>query len=140
VRGAVDVDLHVSTSGTDADVVVKLIDVHPDHASSGMAGFQQMVRGEPFRGKFRESFERPVPFVPNEPARIAFTLGEVAHTFRRGHRVMLHVQGSWFPLIDRNPQTFTHIPNARPDQFVKATHRVYRGGVRASSIILPVAR
>lgn len=140
VLGAVDVDLHVSTSGTDADVVVKLIDVHPDHASPGMAGFQQMVRGEPFRGKFRESFERPVPFVPNEPARIAFTLGEVAHTFRRGHRVMLHVQGSWFPLIDRNPQTFTHIPDAGPEQFVKATHRVYRGGSRASSVVLPVAR
>lgn len=140
VLGAVEVDLHVSTSGTDADFVVKLIDVHPDGAASAMAGYQQMVRGEPFRGKFRESFETPVAFVPNQPARIAFTLGEVAHTFRRGHRVMLHVQGSWFPLIDRNPQTFTHIPDARPDQFVKATHRVHRGGARATSIVLPVAR
>lgn len=140
VLGAVNVDLHVSTSGTDADFVVKLIDVHPDTATAAMGGYQQMVRGEPFRGKFRESFETPVPFVPNEPARLAFTLGEVAHTFRRGHRVMVQVQSSWFPLIDRNPQTFTHIPDARPEQFVKATHRVFRGGARASSITLPVAR
>lgn len=139
VLGEVEVDLHVSTSGTDADFVVKLSDVHPEGASP-LAGFQQLVRGEPFRGKFRDSFETPTPFVPDEPARLTFTLGEVAHTFGRGHRIMVQVQSSWFPLIDRNPQTFTHIPDARPEQFVKATQRVYHGGSRASSITLRVER
>ncbi len=145
VLGGVDVELHVSTSGTDADFIVKLVDVHPDAPTASSEsrpyltpGYQQLVRGEPFRGKFRESFETPVPFVPDEPARVAFTLGEVAHTFRRGHRIMVQVQSSWFPLIDRNPQTFTHIPDARPEQFVKATQRVYHGGSRASSITLRV--
>lgn len=131
VLGAVRVDLQVATSGTDSDFVVKLIDVHPGRA------LQQLVRGEPFRGKYRDSFERPVPFEPGTPTRLTFTLGEVAHTFRRGHRVMLHVQGSWFPLIDRNPQTFTHIPDARPDQFVKATHTVFHGGPAPSVVTLP---
>ncbi len=133
VLGAVRVDLQVATSGTDSDFVVKLIDVHPDERRS----LQQLVRGEPFRGKFRESLERPVPFEPGTPTRITFTLGEVAHTFRRGHRVMLHVQGSWFPLIDLNPQTFTHIPDAAPEQFVEATHTVFYGGPAPSAITLP---
>lgn len=131
VLGAVRVDLQVATSGTDSDFVVKLIDVHPDEPRP----LQQLVRGEPFRGRFRESLERPVPFEPDVPTRLAFTLGEVAHTFRRGHRVMLHVQGSWFPLVDLNPQTFTHIPDATPEQFVKATHTIYHG---ASTVTLQV--
>lgn len=134
--GPISVDLHVATSATDSDFVVKVIDVQPP--GSADAGFQQLVRGEPFRGKFRQGFETPVPFVPGEPARIAFQLPDVAHTFRRGHRIMVHVQSSWFPLVDRNPQTFTHIPDARPDQFVRATQRVYHGGDRASSITLLV--
>ncbi len=138
VVGAVNVDLHMSTTGTDADIVVKLIDVHPVEGGSGEDGRQLLVRGEPFRGKFREGFETPVPFVPGEPARVAFSLGDVAHTFRKGHRVMVHVQGSWFPLVDRNPQTFTHIPGARAGQFVRATHRVHHGPAYRSSVTVSV--
>lgn len=138
VLGAVDVELYFSTTGTDADIVVKLIDEHPARPASTAPGIQQLVRGEPLRGKFREGFETSVPFVPGQPARVAFSLGEVAHTFRKGHRMMLHVQGSWFPLVDRNPQTFTHIPDARPEHFVKATHRVHHGGRHVSSVSLDV--
>lgn len=132
VLGPVTVDFQVATSGTDSDFVVKLVDVHP----GGADALQQLVRGEPFRGKFRESLERPVPFVPGRATRLTFALGDAAHTFRRGHRVMVHVQGSWFPLVDRNPQTFTHIPDAAPEQFVKATHTVFHGGATPSRISL----
>ena len=152
VLGPIAVELHVSTSGTDADFVVKVIDVYPgdyptpewtgpgprpaNHVRLG--GYQQLVRGEPFRGKFRRSFERPEPFTPGEPDVIRFELPDVAHTFRRGHRVMVHVQSSWFPLVDRNPQTFTDIPRARPEDFKPATQRVYRSAARPSSIALLV--
>jgi putative CocE/NonD family hydrolase len=141
VVGPIHVVLHVSTTGTDADWVVKVIDAYPDDASapvgaSGarLAGHQQLVRGEPFRGKFRDSFERPVPFVPGQPAAIAFDLPDVAHTFRRGHRLMVHVQSSWFPLVDRNPQVFMDIPAATAGDFRRATHRVWRSADRPSSI------
>ena len=133
--------LHVSTTGTDADWVVKVIDVYPEDASapvgsSGarLAGYQQLVRGEPFRGKFRDSFEKPVPFVPGKPAAIAFDLPDVAHTFRRGHRLMVQVQSSWFPLVDRNPQVFMDIPSAKAGDFRTATQRVWRSADRPSSI------
>jgi uncharacterized protein len=135
------VSLHVSTTGTDADWVVKVIDVYPDGSTAPagangqpLAGYQQLVRGEPFRGKFRESFERPVPFVPGQPAAIAFDLPDVAHTFRAGHRLMVHVQSSWFPLVDRNPQVFMDIPKAGPGDFRRETHRVWHAPGRASSI------
>lgn len=156
VMGPIGVDLKVSTTGTDSDFVVKLIDVYPpdfpDHnsppAAPGatpaltpankvqMGGYQQLVRGEPFRGKFRKSFEQPAPFVPNQPDRITFQLPDVAHTFRAGHRIMVQVQSSWFPLTDRNPQTFGDIPNAKPADFVKATQRVFLGGPDGSRIEL----
>jgi predicted acyl esterase len=96
------------------------------------------VRGEPFRAKFRNGFETPVAMTPNEPATIGFDLPDVYHVFRRGHRVMVQVQSSWFPLVDRNPQTFVDIPRAQPSAYQKATERVYRGGTRGSSITLPV--
>jgi putative CocE/NonD family hydrolase len=136
VRGPIGVDLHVSTSGTDSDFVVKVL----DEAGPGdpQAGKQILVRGEPFRGKFRKSFETPVPFTPGVPDTIRFDLPDVAHTFRAGHRIVVHVQSSWLPLIDRNPQTFTDIPNATPEQFVKATQRVYRSAARPSHVVLPV--
>jgi len=154
VLGPIGVDLHMSTSGTDADFVVKVIDVFPSDYPTPewkgpqpepanrvrMGGYQQLVRGEPFRGKFRKSFETPTPFVPNQPDRIRFELPDVAHTFRRGHRVMVQVQSSWFPLTDRNPQTFVDIPKARPEDFVTATQRVYRSAARPSSITLPVGK
>jgi putative CocE/NonD family hydrolase len=151
VAGPITVTLHVTTTGTDADFVVKVVDAYPgtypSPAPSGgttgqappanavrMGGYQQLVRGEPFRGKFRESFERPVPFVPGQPARIRFVMPDVAHTFRRGHRLMVQVQSSWFPLIDRNPQKFMDIPKATAADFVRQTHRVLRSPERPSSI------
>ena len=98
-----------------------------------MGGYQQLVRGEPFRGKFRNSFEKPEPFVAGEPATITFELPDVYHAFRKGHRMMVQVQSSWFPLVDRNPQVFMEIPTAKPSDFKKATQRVYRVGRRCVS-------
>jgi hypothetical protein len=96
------------------------------------------VRGDVFRGKFRNSFEKPEPFKPGEVAKIEFEIPDIFHTFRRGHRVMVQVQSSWFPLVDRNPQTFVNIPTAKPEDFKKAAHRVYRGGSTASSLTVQV--
>jgi putative CocE/NonD family hydrolase len=128
-------NLCVSTSGTDADFVVKLIDCYSgDHANPEpnpkelqMGGFQQLVRAEPFRGKFRNSFEVPEPFVPGEQSTVRFELPDVFHTFRKGHTLMVHVQSTFFPLVDRNPQTFCNIYECGPEAFVKATHRVHDG-------------
>jgi hypothetical protein len=154
VAGPIGVTLHVSTSGTDSDFVVKVIDVYPGtYPQPGwpgaqpppanfvrMGGYQQLVRGEPFRGKFRRGFEQGVPFEPGQPDVIRFELPDVAHTFRSGHRLMVQVQSSWFPLTDRNPQTFVDIPSARPQDFQKATQRVFRSLARASAITLSVLR
>ncbi len=137
VRGPIGVSLHVSTTGTDSDFVVKVLD--EPGAGDPAAGQQILVRGEPFRGKFRRSFESPIPFVPGQPDEIRFDLPDVAHTFRKGHRIVVHVQSSWLPLVDRNPQTFTDIPNAKPGDFVKATQRVYRQAGKASHVTLRVA-
>jgi uncharacterized protein len=93
-----------------------------------------LIRGEPFRGKFRKSFEKPVAFEPGKPDRITFRLPDVAHTWREGHRVMIQIQSSWFPLVDRNPQKFMEIPKALSTDFVKATERVYYGGADGSKI------
>ena len=95
-----------------------------------MGGYQQLVRGEPFRGKFRHSFEKPEAFTPGRVEEINFTMQDINHTFRRGHRIMVQVQSSWFPLTDRNPQTFVNIPDAKPADFVKATERVYHSQER----------
>ena len=131
IAGPVVPSLRVSTSGTDSDFVVKLIDVYPsDYPTSEklrMGGYEQLVRGEPFRGKFRTSNAKPEPFVPNQPARLEYVMPDVCHTFRPGHRIMVQIQSSWFPLIDRNPQRFVDIPNAKPEDFQKAAERVYRG-------------
>ncbi len=145
IAGPIDVSLLVSTSATDSDFVVKLIDVYPgdfpsfiDKNPTKMGGYQQLVRGEPFRGKFRKSFETPVPFVPNQSDRIEFPMPDVFHTFRKGHRLLVQVQSSWFPLTDRNPQKFMDIPKALSADFVKATQRVYRGNTSGSKLILRV--
>jgi putative CocE/NonD family hydrolase len=152
--GPLEADLWVSTTGTDADWVVKLIDVNPgklpgwtkadDESDKRNRGSQQtLVRGEPFRGRFRDSYSEPKPFKPGEPTRVRFTINDVFHTFQRGHRVMIQVQSSWFPFIDRNPQTF--VPNifqAKESDFVKATHRVYRSPSQPSFVkvnVLPSA-
>ena len=142
----------MSTTGTDSDFVVKLVDVYPNDFPTPppppgqpqrsnavkMGGYQQLVRGEPFRGKYRNSFEKPEPFVAGEPATIAYELPDVYHAFRRGHRVMVQVQSSWFPLVDRNPQVFMDIPTATPSDFHKATQRVFRAGTDASAITVMV--
>lgn len=157
IVGPVSPRLFVSTTGTDSDWDVKLIDVYPtDYPQSKldepqqeergkpqtdvglpsftMGGYQQLVRGEPFRGKFRHSFENPEPFTPGKVEEVAFAMQDVNHTFRRGHRIMVQVQSSWFPLTDRNPQTFLNIPDAKPSDFVKATQRLYHGAGQASGI------
>jgi uncharacterized protein len=140
IAGPIDVDLWVSTTGTDADFVVKLIDVFPDSPdAAAQPGFQMMLRSEVFRGRFRNSFEKPEPFEPGKPARIKLELLDVMHRFQKGHRLMVHIQSTWFPLVDRNPQKF--VPNiyfAKPEDFQKATHRIYRGGDHATSLQLGV--
>jgi uncharacterized protein len=152
VAGPVKVHLTVSTTGTDSDFVVKLIDVYPndyptpvpakDAAVAAnavkMGGYQQLVRGEPFRGKYRNSLEKPEPFVPGAPATIDYELPDVYHAFRRGHRIMVQVQSSWFPLVDRNPQRFMEIPKAVSADFQKATQRVYRSAAQPSLITVLV--
>jgi putative CocE/NonD family hydrolase len=146
VAGPIRVTLHVATTGTDADFVVKLIDEYPSgpgqpRPANGvvMEGYQRLVRGEPFRGKYRNSLERPEPFVPGEPAVITFEMPDVYHAFRRGHRLMVHIQSSWFPLVDRNPQQFMEIPKARKEDFRVATQSIFRSADRPSSITLLVS-
>ncbi|HEY6935932.1 MAG TPA: CocE/NonD family hydrolase C-terminal non-catalytic domain-containing protein, partial [Terriglobales bacterium] len=154
LAGPVSPKLHVSTTGTDSDWVVKLIDVYPpDYPEpeeekkrpadvpppvDSMSGYQQLVRGEPMRGKFRHGFEKPVPFTPGKVEEVDFSMPDVNHTFRRGHRIMIQVQSSWFPLVDRNPQTFVDIPNAKPSDFQKATQRVYRSASQPSGVEVEV--
>ncbi len=133
IAGPVSPALRVSTTGTDSDFVVKLIDVYPSDypdpepnpAHIVMGGFQQLVRGEPFRGKFRNSMSKPEPFTPGKAEMIQFTMPDVCHTFRAGHRIMVQIQSSWFPLTDRNPQVFIDIPKAKASDFKKATERIY---------------
>jgi hypothetical protein len=145
VAGPIRVTLHVATTGTDADFVVKLIDEHPSAPMASrppggvvMEGYQQLIRGEPFRGKYRNSLEKPEPFTPGEPAMIAFEMPDVYHAFRRGHRVMVHIQSSWFPLVDRNPQQFMEIPKARREDFRVETQSIFRTANRPSSISILV--
>jgi putative CocE/NonD family hydrolase len=138
VAGPIKVTLHVSTTGTDADWVVKLIDRYAGDAHDKMGAYQRLVRADVFRGKFRKSFEKPEPFEPGNIERIEFTMPDVFHAFRRGHRLMVQVQSSWFPLVDRNPQTFVDISTAKPEDFKKATHRVYLSGDNGSSLSFQV--
>ena len=103
-----------------------------------LAGYQQLVRGEPFRGKFRRSFEQPEPFVPGSAEAVTFTMPDVNHVFRRGHRVMVQVQSTWFPLVDRNPQTFVNIPTAKPEDYRAATQRIMRCRTQPSGVEVSV--
>jgi putative CocE/NonD family hydrolase len=138
VAGPMEPTLFVSTTGTDSDFDVKVIDVYPDSAPGNLSGYEQLVRGEPFRGKFRDSFETPEPFTAGEIAEIHFAMPDIYHSFQKGHRIMIQVQSSWFPLTDRNPQTFTDIPNAKPADFQKATERLYHSTSRASFVAFGV--
>ena len=142
ISGGIEARLYVSTTGTDSDWVVKLIDVYPNDfqgtdghpADAKLRGYQQLVRGDVMRGKFRNGLDKPEPFVPRSPTTVGFRLPDVEHTFRKGHRIMVQVQSTWFPLIDRNPQTFVDIYNAKESDFQKATQRVYRSSTRASHL------
>ena len=148
LAGRIQADLFVSTTGTDADFVVKLIDVFPEdepnitNAPPGfqMAGYQRLVRAEVMRGKFRNSYEKPAAFIPGKITSVKFDLNDVAHTFKKVHRIMVQVQSSWFPLIDRNPQKFMHIPSASEKDFQKAVIKIYHDAIHSSSVVLPVLK
>jgi len=148
IAGPIEVELFVSTTGTDADWVVKLIDVYPDtEAQHGLSqreievgGYQMLIRGDIFRGKYRNSFEHPEAFKPGEVTRVAFALPDVNHTFLEGHRIMIQIQSSWFPLFDRNPQTFTNIYECGEEAFQKAIHKIYRSSEYPTILKLPVIK
>jgi putative CocE/NonD family hydrolase len=147
LAGPIDAEIYFSTTGTDSDLIVKVIDVFPDgfafNGEKAMGGYQMHVRSEIMRGRYRNSFEKPEPFIPNEVAKITLTLQDVLHTFKKGHRVMVQIHSTWFPLADRNPQKYA--PNiffANDDDFIVATQRVYRSQFRPSQIrvgILPAS-
>jgi putative CocE/NonD family hydrolase len=149
IGGPVIADLRSSISTTDADFVVKVIDVFPDSLSYQridiyaenlperiypLGGYQMLVRGEIFRGKFRNSFEKPEPFQPGKIETVHYVLPDVAHTFKKGHRLMIQIQSSWFPLVDRNPQQFMNIPDAKDSDFKKATIKIYHDAAHPSYI------
>jgi putative CocE/NonD family hydrolase len=151
IAGPISPRLKIASSATDSDFDVKLIDVYPDeypdpdpgfHGNKRMlgtppvhmGGYQELLRGEPFRAKFRSSWEKPEPLEPGKQTEINFTMPDLFHTFRCGHRILVQVESSWFPLTDRNPQTFTDIPGARPEQFQKATEQVFRQKDAASGV------
>ncbi len=136
--GPVTADLYVSTTGTDADFVFKLVDVSPDSGAAKGRSFQMLVRGDVMRGKFRNSFSFPEPFVPGKRTRVRFVLRDVSHRFLPGHRIMVQVQSSWFPLVDRNPQAFVDIYRAEESDFKKETQRVYRAAGASSRVGLNV--
>ena len=146
LTGSILADLQVSITGTDADFIVKLIDVLPENepnfknAPKGfqMAGYQRLVRAEVMRGKFRNSLEKPEPFKPGEITNVKFNLNDVAHTFLKGHKIMIQIQSSWFPLIDKNPQQFMNIPTASESDFQKATIKIFHISGYSSKIVLPV--
>ena len=155
LAGPVVADLLVSLSNTDADFIVKLIDVFPDNAGYNdidiyeddpendpvtkypMGGYQMLVRAEIMRGRYRNSFSSPEPFTPGKPTQVKYTLPDVAHTFKKGHRMMVQVQSSWFPLVDRNPQQFIDIYHAKDDAFLKETIQIFHN---QSKLILPVVK
>jgi len=141
LTGPLTADLFVSTTGTDADYVVKLIDVFPPDTKAEdpdlkypLGGYQMLVRGEVFRGKYRNSFEKPEPFVPGKITEVKYEIPDVAHTFKKGHRIMVQVQNSWFPLVDRNPQKFVNIYKCSDSDFQKATHRIYHDAKYPSNL------
>jgi putative CocE/NonD family hydrolase len=153
LAGPLIADLMVSISTTDADFVVKLIDVFPDEykydetefgkgngLNYPMGGYQMLVRGEIMRGKYRNSFAKSEAFTPGKITEVKYTLPDVAHTFKKGHKLMIQIQSSWFPLADRNPQKFIDIYKADDSDFQKATIKIYHDTVNASKIILPVLK
>lgn len=148
VAGPAFAQLFASTTGTDADYVVKLIDVFPNDAPNNadnpkdiqMGGYQMLVRGEIMRGRYRKSYEKPEPFKPGKAEEVRFLLPDVSHTFKKGHRIMVQVQNTWFPLADRNPQQFVNIYDCDDSAFIKATHRIFRDQSRPSHVEVMVVK
>ncbi|MFH1942108.1 MAG: CocE/NonD family hydrolase, partial [bacterium] len=146
IAGPIIADLFVSTTGTDADWIVKLIDVYPGDAPDNkpnpagirMGHFQMLVGADVFRGKYRNSFEKPAPFAPDEVARITYDLRDKYHCFKKGHQIIVQIQSTWFPVIDRNPQKFMDIYHANESDFQKATHTVYRSPEYSSHLKLNI--
>ncbi len=149
VTGSVIADILTGISTTDADFIVKIIDVFPDNFNYPqteneikdnypMGGYQMLVRGEVFRGRYRKSFESPAPFIPGMVEEVKFELPPIAHCFKTGHRIMVQVQSSWFPLVDLNTQQFTDIYHCDESDFVKSDIKIYHNTNNASKIILPV--
>jgi putative CocE/NonD family hydrolase len=148
MTGPLTAELYVTTTGTDADFIVKLIDVYPDIANAPagkkvtvpMGGYQMLVRGEVMRGRYRNSYEKPEAFTPGEVTRVRFELPDVAHQFKKGHKIMIQVQSTWFPLVDRNPQKFVDIYTCDESDFQKATMRVLRDKKNASCVHFSVLK
>jgi uncharacterized protein len=146
ITGTLNANLFFATTGTDADLVVKIIDVFPQDAPQWagskvpQGGYEMLVRGEILRGKFRNSFEKPEAYKPNEVTKTVVQLPDIAHSFKKGHRLMVQIQSSWFPLADRNPQQFMNINEAKDSDFKKANHRIYFAPNAASFIALPVKK
>ena len=155
LAGPVTAELWVSTSGTASDWIVKLIDVYPDDlkldfpwfrpalesGDKGLEGYHKMIRSEVMRGRFRNSYENPEPFEPNTPTKVSLKLQDICHTFKRGHRLQIQIQSTWFPLVDRNPQKY--VPNifkAEEKDFIKATQRVYRSKAHPTHINIGVLK
>jgi len=148
LTGPLTADLFVSTTGTDADYIVKLIDVFPSDTKADLSvdikvplgGYQMLVRGEVFRGKYRNSFEKPEPFIPDKITEVKYSLPDIAHTFKKGHRIMVQVQNSWFPLVDRNPQKFVDIYKCSESDFQKATQRIFHDVNNPSCVKITVLK
>ena len=143
VTGKIIAHLFASTSGTDADWIVKLIDVYPvfDQKSLSMSGYQLPVAMEAFRGRFRKNFSNPLPLTPNKPEEFVIDLHDINHVFKKGHRIMIQVQSTWFPVIDRNPQKYMpNIFEAKESDFIKAEQRIYFTVQYPTYIELPVIK
>jgi uncharacterized protein len=153
VAGTITAKLNVSISTTDADFIVKLIDVFPEKFSYDTAiygkgngndylmdSYQMLVRGEVMRGKFRNSFETPLAFEPDKPSLVKFDLPDIAHTFKKGHKIMVQIQSTWFPLVDRNPQQFLDIYHCKDSDFISSEIKLYHNTEHQSSIVLPILK
>ncbi len=151
VAGPVIADIATAISTTDADFIVKIIDVFPDDFTYAggtkgngkeypMGGYEMLVRGEIMRGKYRNSYERPEPFLPNKITIVKYALPDIAHTFKKGHRIMIQIQSSWFPLADRNPQQFLNIYKATEKDYIKSTIKIYHGFTNQTKFILPILK
>lgn len=140
LAGPINVDLFISCTGTDADFIVKVIDVYPDNAPGKLAGYEMLVRGEVMRSRFRNSYSNPAPLTPNTVEKVSYALPDVFHTFKAGHRLMVQVQSSWFPLVDRNPQQYVNIYRARPSDFQPATIRIFHDQAHPSRLRVGLLR